>query len=101
MTITLAAVTVGIFTACLAPLGCTPTAAPAMTPCEGTHVIVHGFDTPTNCDLTPPQELHVTVEHVAPWTPEQAAEFDTNCANAGGTPTDTDGDAWQCSSLDY
>jgi hypothetical protein len=88
-----------IFGACLLPAACNPDLGagrqpPAIAPCEGTNVTINGFDSTTGCDLTPPQTLDVVIE----------SGFDTflaDCANHGGTPTDTDGDAWRCSSIDY
>lgn len=75
--------------------------APAMTPCEGINLTVYGFGSPVNCDLTPPQTLSVFVEHPAPWSPVEADTFFHQCDQAGGTVTDADGDAWQCSNVDY
>jgi hypothetical protein len=101
-----AIVSPAIFVACLMPAACNPDLgagrpAPAIAPCEGTNVVIHGFDATTGCDLTPPQTLDVVVEHVAPWTPVQTDTFYRDCDLHGGTVTDTTGDAWVCTAIDY
>lgn len=78
MSITIAAVSVGIFTACLAPLGCAPTTPPAVV------TIDHNYHGVT--DVAPPQRLDVTGGEA--W----------ECPNLGG---DWNDDTLTCEGVDY
>ena len=92
------------FVSCVSVLGAcapVPDAAPTLMPCEGTNLIIHGFDSTPGCDMTPPQVLSVTVENIAPWSPVQTDTFYYQCDRSGGVVTDMVGDAWVCTDVDY
>lgn len=71
-----------------------PPTLPAKAPCTAEVVLLQSWDSPLNCDVTPPQMLVIRVD-------ETRIDFD-RCADAGGRLMhDDEIPAWYCLNIDY